>query len=128
MSIWNLVQQVQIENLKNRQTSGESEAERAASRTRALGAEIDSRIERLALLTEAMWELMAGRSGLTPEDLATRVRELDLRGGHEDGKRGPSEAAQIRCQSCGAVVPSGKTVCQFCGAAVPEAKADPFRV
>lgn len=35
MSIWDIVQQVQIENLKARQVSGESEVERTASRSRS---------------------------------------------------------------------------------------------
>ena len=129
MSLWDFIQQVQIENLKNRQTSGESEVERAANRTRALGTDINGRIERLALVTEAMWELLSQRHGFTADDLADRVRQLDLRDGHEDGKRGPlTDASQIRCPSCQAVVPGGKTKCQFCGEVVPEAKADPFRL
>jgi hypothetical protein len=129
MSIWDLVQQVQIENLKNRQISGESEAERAASRTRALGDEVHDRMERLVLVTEALWELLSERAGLTAADLAARVREIDARDGHEDGRRSAvTDAPQIRCPSCQAVVPAGKTKCQFCGAVVAEAKADPFRL
>jgi hypothetical protein len=129
MSIWDLVQQVQIENLKARQVSAESEAERGADRGRALGAELNDRIERLVLVTEAMWELMSERLGISAADLAARVREIDARDGHIDGKRGEaSEAPMIQCPSCQAVVPRGKTTCQFCGADVPAAKADPFRL
>jgi hypothetical protein len=129
MSIWDIVQQVQIENLKARQVSGESEVERAASRTRALNADLSDRIERLVLVTEAMWLLLSERLGLTVADLATRVRELDARDGHIDGKRAAvAGAEQIRCPSCQAVVPAGKTTCQFCGADVAAAKADPFRL
>ena len=79
MSIWDLVQQVQIENLKNRQISGESEAERAASRTRALGDEVHDRMERLVLVTEALWELLSERAGLTAADLATCARNRRAR-------------------------------------------------
>jgi len=129
MSIWDIVQQVQIENLKARQVSGESDAERAASRGRALDGELHDRIGRLVLVTEAMWELLSERFGLTVTDLATRVRDLDARDGHMDGKRGEvAGAEQVRCPSCGAVVPPGKTTCQFCGAVVAAAKADPFRL
>jgi len=127
VSIWNLVQQIQIENLRARQVSGESEAERAANRTRSLGEELDSRVERLLLVTQAMWELLSERTGLTVGDLAERVRSLDARDGRLDGRHGPApDAPQVRCSSCQAVVPAGKTTCQFCGASVPEAKADPF--
>jgi|SRR6185295_10850706 len=129
MSIWDIVQQVQIENLKARQVSGESEVERTASRSRALDGEINDRIGRLVLVTEAMWELLSERFGLTVTDLATRVRDLDARDGHIDGRRAAVTGAEpIRCPSCQAVVPAGKTTCQFCGAEVAAAKADPFRL
>jgi len=129
MSIWDIVQQVQIENLKARQASGTSDLELAASRNRALEAELNDRVGRLVLVTEAMWELLSERLGLTIVELAARVREVDARDGRVDGKHGIAEGApQIRCPSCQAVVPAGRTICQFCGATVPEAKADPFRV
>lgn len=129
MSIWDFVQQVQIENLKARQISGESEADRAASRTRALNDEVQGRVERLVLVTEAMWELVSQRTELTVADLVAKVREIDARDGRQDARRGPIEGAPaVRCPSCQAVVPPGKSVCQFCGATVPEAEADPFRV
>jgi hypothetical protein len=128
MSIWDIVQQVQIENLKARQQSGVSDAERAESRSRSRDADLEDRLGRLVLLTEAMWELLSERFGLTTADLAARVREIDARDGRVDGRRGvPSDAAQVRCASCQAVVPFGRDTCQFCGAAVPGAKADPFR-
>jgi len=129
MSIWDLVQQIQIENLKARQITGESDTDRVASRARAMGDEMNARVERLVLVTEAMWELLSERTGLTVAELAERVRTLDVQDGHMDGKRGPAaSASQVRCPSCQAVVPAGKTTCQFCGAEVPEAKADPFRL
>lgn len=129
MTIWNIVQQVQIENLRSRQVSGESEAERAAISSRAHDAELHNRIAQLVLVTEAMWELLSERAGLTVSDLAARVRGIDARDGHPDGRRGAAtDAPQVRCPSCQAVVSAGKTTCQFCGAEVPEAKADPFRL
>ena len=129
MSIWDIVQQVQIQNLKARQVSAESSAESAESGARLRQEQMGARIERLVLVTEAMWELLSSRFGLTVADLASKVREIDLRDGREDGRLGPTaEAALVRCPSCQAVVPAGRTTCQFCGAEVPEAKADPFRI
>lgn len=129
MSIWDIVQQVQIENLKARQATSESDVERAASRSRELDAELHDRIGRLVLVTEAMWEILSERFGFTVADLTTRVRELDARDGHIDGKRAAvASGEQVRCSSCQAIVPAGKTTCQFCGAEVAAAKADPFRL
>ena len=129
MSIWDIVQQVQIQNLKARQVSAESSAESAESGARLRQERADARIERLVLVTEAMWELLSSRFGLTVADLAAQVREIDLRDGRADGRLGlQAEATPVRCPSCQAVVPAGRTTCQFCGADVPEAKADPFRI
>ena len=128
MSIWDFIQQVQIENLKARQGSGESGVEHAASRSRMRDAELHDRIGQLVLLSQAMWELMSERFGITTADLAARVREIDARDGRVDSKKSVVAEAQVRCPSCQAVVPAGKTVCQFCGAEVLEAKADPFRL
>ena len=128
MSLWDAIQQIQIHNLKGRQTTFESETERAAGRTRAVRQDLLDRIERLTLVTEAMWELLSERTNLTLADLATRVREIDARDGQIDGRHGPvPDAEPIRCPSCQAAVPRGKATCQFCGADVPAAKADPFR-
>jgi hypothetical protein len=129
MSLWDIFQQVQIENLKARQATGESEAERAARRSRELDSELHDRVGRLTLVTEAMWELVSQRLDLQLADLAARVREIDARDGHEDGKRGVKiDAPQVRCASCQAVLPSGRTKCQFCGAETPGAEPDPFRL
>jgi hypothetical protein len=129
MSIWDIVQQVQIENLKARQVSAESSAESAEGGARLRQERTDGRIDQLVLITEAMWELLSSRFGLTVADLAAQVREIDLRDGRADGKLGPrAESTLLRCPSCQAVVPAGRSTCQFCGADVPEAKTDPFRI
>src|SRR5262245_51344351 len=129
MSLWDLIQQIQIQNLSAGQISNRSEQERAVGRTRALGSELNDRIARVLLVTEAMWELISERYGITIEELAVRVRDIDARDGHIDNKHGliPGQP-QIRCPACQAVVPQGKTTCQFCGEVVAEAKADPFRL
>jgi hypothetical protein len=129
MSIWDIVQQVQIENLKAGQASASSEVERAVIRGEVLQNQLTDRFERVVLVTEAMWELLSERLGLSMDDLAARVREVDARDGATDGKRGtPVGTPMIRCPACQAVVPLGKTSCQFCGIKVGEAKPDPFRV
>jgi len=130
MSLWDLVQQIQIQNLKARAVSGETAAERLESHRRAAESALNDRIGRLLLVTEAMWELVAERYGLSQTDLVERVRTIAAR---EKPPADPwegstDEAKLIRCSSCQAVVPPGKTTCQFCGAEVAEAKADPFRL
>lgn|SRR5262245_16859934 len=129
MDLWDIVQQVQIENLKARQRGAASDSERVGDSSRARDAGLDDRIARLLLVTEAMWELLSERAGVTVEELAERVHAIDARDGRVDGRHGLTEdAPRPRCPACQAAVPAGKQNCQFCGAAVPEAEADPFRL
>jgi len=129
MDLWDIVQQVQIENLKARQRSAVSDSEQVADSSRARDLKLDDRIERLILVTEAMWELLSERSGVTVEQLAERVRAIDARDGRADGRHGlPEDAPRLYCSACQAAIPPGRKVCQFCGATVPGAEADPFRL
>ncbi len=81
---------------------------------------VDDRVDRLLLVVEAMWELLA-ETGLTDEQLAAKIQELDASDGVADGKvtRKP-----VVCASCGSASPAGRSTCQVCGA--PLSEADPF--
>jgi hypothetical protein len=127
MTMWNLVQQLQIDSLRKRQSSGESRSDSLEARLRWRDAGLDDKLEHLLLVSEAMWELLSERAGVTEAELAAKILEIDARDGKVDGKHGVSEDAPlVHCASCQAVVPRGMLKCQFCGADVPGAKADPF--
>ena len=129
MDIWDIVQHVQIQNLKGRLAGGDSGAMNAAAQARILGNEVNDRVERLVLVTEAMWELLSERFELTAADLAEKVRKIVARYGNVDGRRGEAAGKpRIRCSACQAAIPLGKTRCQFCGAAASQVEEDPFRV
>jgi hypothetical protein len=107
--------------------AGERTASRAAGFARSAGAaaqssvagelyDIEERVDRMLLVMEAMWSLMR-ENGLTDDDLAARIRELDESDGTVDGKRTPQP---VRCGSCDSMVPPGRPTCTFCGAPVAE--------
>lgn len=120
--IWDIVQQVLIENLQARTATSSAEIAQVAGQAETLETELNRRVERLLLVTEAMWELLSEKLGITVTDLAERVRTIDNR------RHVAAETALLHCSACQAAIPPGKTTCQFCGAAVPQAKADPFRI
>ncbi|MCB1006678.1 MAG: hypothetical protein R2699_01640 [Acidimicrobiales bacterium] len=95
-----------------------------SSRTRRASDDVEDRLDRHVLLTEAMWELLAERLGLTSADLAAKVLEIDGRSGAVNGKREVAPAR--RCPSCDAAVTVGARTCQFCGE--PMDGHDPFAV
>jgi rubrerythrin len=66
--------------------------------------ELGDRVDRMALLVEAMWELLA-RDGHSEDELAQMIEEIVAR----------RTAASTVCRECGARV-TGSNRCQICGA------------
>jgi hypothetical protein len=104
-------------------SSGDEDLLRETKRKRneALGEHFD----RLALATNAMWELLQQvYPGLTVDVLLEKMGEIDARDGVLDSS---THRPATRCPAagCGAAVPPGLERCQFCGTAIPTPK-DPF--
>ncbi|HQA57766.1 MAG TPA: hypothetical protein PK033_07800 [Acetivibrio sp.] len=74
-------------------------------------------IERQMIISEAIWELLKEKTGLTDNDLVRKVREIDLRDGVLDGRArsGPPKA----CPKCGKNMDKGSSTCIYCGHNVP---------
>ena len=112
--IWDISQESRIHGAA-------SEARRATSKADAVVQEyarLQRRLERLSLATQAMWELLRDNSGLTEEDLQTKILEVDLRDGRTDGKM---QSQITDCPNCGAKTNSKRTLCVMCGAPLPVA-------
>ena len=102
--------------------AAEAAADRAATRASSAASARDAqrevrgledRLGRLTLVCMALWELLKERGELTEEDLATKVREIDLRDGVADGKI----TRQIKhCPSCDRVMSPRHQKCMYCGA------------
>jgi len=74
---------------------------------------IEDRLDRLTLICQALWELLKERGELSEDDLAAKVREIDLRDGQADGKI----SRQIkRCPKCDRVMSPRHQKCLYCGA------------
>jgi len=72
---------------------------------------LNQRVDRLLLVTEALWVLLK-RDGHTDDELAALIAELDGSDGQPDGRR---VAAPTVCASCGSKVAAGLPKCQICG-------------
>ena len=74
-------------------------------------AELDARVDRLLLVIEAMWGMMK-EQGMTDEQLAARIAEIDNSDSIVDGRR---VLPAVTCKSCGSKVMGGLPRCQICG-------------
>jgi ribosomal protein S27AE len=89
-----------------------SDAREAARGAQEKANEIRDRFDHLTLVCMAMWELMK-ESGLTDEQLAAKVKEIDLADGKLDGRYSPSHVSQ--CPKCGHVMSRRHSKCLYCG-------------
>jgi len=77
-------------------------------------------IEKLLMITEALWSLLKDQHGYSDEELAKRVEEIDMRDGKLDGK---VSSPPTQCPSCNRPVSRKRPTCFYCGM---EIKADLF--
>lgn len=78
-------------------------------------ADLQKQVNKIALVNQAMYELVRERTGITDEELRRKIREVDQRDGSEDGH---INASPLRCPKCGGTVTSGALSCPTCGATV----------
>ncbi len=71
------------------------------------------KIEKLMIVTEALWLILKEKNGLSDEDLKNIISQIDTRDGKEDGKvaSGPPE----KCAQCGRTLPKKGSSCIYCG-------------
>ena len=124
--LWDLFQQGQIGSAQSEAESARSQAgvaARQAGQSLERSQDSEERIARLALLCQAMWELLSERCQVTNNDLVRKVLEVDRRDGREDGRIGERV---IDCPKCGNKVNSRRPKCVICGSVL--ATKQPFEV
>jgi hypothetical protein len=100
-------------------TAGRSESK--ADHAVEVARRIEARLDQLTLINMALWSLLKERTGLTEEDLARRMQEIDLSDGQLDGK---VRVPVTSCPRCQRAVSRKHNRCLFCGGE-PEVP-DPF--
>ena len=77
-----LLQSQQIREADSTADMAASQANRATERS----VEAELNVERLRLVTQAMWEFLRERTEITDADLEAKIQEIDLRDGSSDGE------------------------------------------
>ncbi len=76
--------------------------------------EMETRFNRLALVTHSLWELLKDRHGYTEEELRDWVNLTDLKDGQLDG-RVRRTLPPLNCHKCARVVTRALGRCLYCG-------------
>ncbi len=75
--------------------------------------ELQHRVDKLELITEALWRLLKENTDLDETDLLERVAQVDLMDGRYDRKK--SKISVIECKRCGRKNSKRHTQCLYCG-------------
>lgn len=95
-------------------TDGSAEVARSQAEKTALSVEgLKRDVERLFMVAEAIWTFLKEQHDYTDDDLARRIREIDLRDGRLDGqvaREGPR-----LCPHCQRPLDKTRDYCIYCG-------------
>jgi hypothetical protein len=100
------------------------EASRASSKAKEVSDHlglIKVDVEKLLMISEALWTILKEKHGYTDDELIRRIENIDLRDGKLDGKVAKSPAKP--CPACNRVLIGNRPVCLYCGQTV---KRKPF--
>jgi len=73
---------------------------------------LEAKVDQLALLCQAMFELLQASSGLTDDQLNKKILEIDARDGQIDGRITPRVK---KCPKCDGTISPQFGRCLFCG-------------
>jgi hypothetical protein len=118
--VWNVIQQAQIERLDSatdglRENLAQQQADTQAAK------HLEERVAYVALICRALFELLHEKTGVTEQELAAKITEVDLRDGKADSRMTPQPK---QCPSCQSMMAPRFNRCLFCG--YRDQTADPF--
>lgn len=92
-----------------------------SDRTRSEIHLLESEVERLLMITEALWSILQEKFGYDDQELVKRIVMIDMRDGKLDGK--VAAAAPKSCPKCNRTLFKHRPRCLYCGEPVV---TDPF--
>lgn len=98
-------------------------AHRAADRAHSKASSVEFDVEKLFLVTHALWSILKEKHGYSDDDLIKRVTEIDLLDGKLDGKLSRTES-RPNCAKCGRKIMGQRDCCMYCG---QRTTTSPFR-
>jgi hypothetical protein len=116
VDLWDVYQQGQIQSATATADSAHSVALNAEERAKRESARLEAKIDALALVSQALWELVRERTNLTDEDIRAKIIDIDKRDGRVDGRLlgGPT-----KCPGCGRDAHTRQAACMYCGTSLP---------
>jgi hypothetical protein len=104
---------------KGQAASDVTEARFDASEAKSEADLLKHDIDRLMMISEALWTFLKKEHGYSDDDLGKAVSTIDLR------NNGDAKDAQEKCPTCGRMVSEHRRPCLYCGSPVPQSLFEP---
>ena len=115
--LWDLFQQGQIEHATTTAEYAKRDAAQNSARLHKEVLRLEVKIDRLAIISQALWELVREKTDLSEKDIEARIADIDAHDGRIDGKITGRPAT---CPKCARPVHTRHRVCPYCGTAVSD--------
>ncbi|MBT9568352.1 MAG: zinc ribbon domain-containing protein [Thiobacillus sp.] len=113
--LWDLLQQGQIGQANATAESAKQSSANNAERLHKEVLRLEARMERLAIITQGLWELLREKADLTEKDIEAKIAEIDIRDGRKDGK---ILGKPTTCPKCERPTHTRLRSCPYCGTAL----------
>ena len=110
--LWDLYQQGQIDEAARNAELAKRDGIQVADRLHREVLRLESKIDTLALIAQASWELVRQETGLSDSDIGKKMAEIDARDGRIDGR---ITGTPTTCPKCARPANTRNRVCAFCG-------------
>jgi hypothetical protein len=110
--LWDLLQQGQIGQANATAESAKQHSANNAERLHKEVLRLEAKIDKLAIITQGLWELLSEKTDLTEKDIQAKIAEIDSRDGRKDGK---ITGRPTTCPKCGRTAHTSQRACPYCG-------------
>ena len=109
--LWDVYQQGQISSAADTAAAAKRDAAHTDARLHNEVLRLESKIDTLALICQALVEILRDRGGVSEPDIEAKMKDIDIRDGRSDGRiiGKPTE-----CPKCHRSAHTRQRVCMYC--------------
>jgi hypothetical protein len=112
IGIWDAFQQSQIVDALSAAQQARKDARKTDENLHFEAQRLNAKIDGLALICEALWEVVREHVDITESEIHEKIRQIDLRDGRRDGR---ISGNPVVCSDCKRPGHTRTIVCMYCG-------------
>ena len=114
--LWDVFQQGQIDSTRRDVDSAKRDVKHTSARLQNESLRLESKLDNLAIICQALVEILRDKGGVTEEEILSKINEIDARDGRVDGKM---TGRPVDCPRCNRATHTRQVVCMYCSAPLP---------